>query len=75
MVSMRVMQEKRLIQKLNTTKQTHQNGLKILENLRVAAPGILAAMMFSAYFTLFVGETVGAGAIALLKGWGSALVA
>lgn len=77
MVSMRVMQEKLdLIQ----AKYDEANAPKWFEDFgklaRVAAPGVLAAMMFSGLFpTLFVGETVGAGAIALLKGWGSALVA
>ena len=76
MVSMRVMQEKLdLIQ----AKYDEANAPKWFEDFgklaRVAAPGVLAAKMFSGLFpTLFVGETVGAGAIVCQR-WGSALVA
>jgi len=77
MVSMRVMQEKLdLIQAKYdeaNAPQWHDDFGKLA---RVAAPGVLAAMMFSGLLPAsLVGETVGAGAFALLKGWGSALVA
>jgi hypothetical protein len=78
MVSMRVMQEKLdLIQ----AKYDEANAPQWYEDLgklaRVAAPAVLTAMMLTSGWSSYyaAAEAVGAGAFALLKGWGSLLVA
>jgi hypothetical protein len=78
MVSMRVMQEKLdMIQ----AKYDEANAPQWYEDLgklaRVAAPAVLTAMMLTSGWSSYyaAAEAVGAGAFALLKGWGSLLVA